>query len=199
MTLLIRLTPLIPLITALAACSDPSSSSSFQETAESMEGIYRVTSHTNNLEACEPGGDVVTGVDGYIVVAYRPILERPFLDVTSCANPADCLAKRASLDQGEGISIDFSFGFERVEDDGTIVGGGASTGFNMNGICTQGTLWDTSATLDGEILTIRKQLTLADDYPAEDESCSTDLTRNAAAGNDCSQMEILTATFVEAL
>lgn len=188
-------------LAALAACSDDEPIS-FGDIASSMEGIYRVDTHTENLDACAPGGDSLMsdGVEGYLVVQSRPIFGFPYLPMISCASPADCRDKLAAWDRNEGWVSDFSFAVEAANGEGDLIGGGASTGYGMDGICTEGTTFATLATLSGDSLAITLERTVADDYPADaDGFCTTDLAKDAAAGNSCSQMETLTATFVEEL
>jgi hypothetical protein len=188
-----------------AACDaepDPGSLGSFDEVAASVEGIYRVDTHTENLAACAPGGDDLMDpdVDGYLAVKSRSVFGYSYLPMISCASPADCRDKLAAWDRSESFNLDFSFAVEKLASDGDLAGGGASTGYWMDDTCTEGSVFETVAIVEGDVLDITLRRTIADTYPVdEDGFCTTDLAREAAAGNQCSQFEQLTATFVDGL
>ncbi len=181
---------------AAAACGDD-----FDDLAADMEGIYQVRTHTENLDACEPGGDSLTGadVDGLVVAKSLPIFGTPNVGLISCADPADCRDKIARHQQQEPYAVDFAFAVQKVVD-GALAGTGISTGFNMDGTCKEGSVFTTTASVDGDVLTIVQRRIIADDYTASgDGSCTTDAAQNAAAGNECSQLEELVADLAEAL
>jgi hypothetical protein len=194
--------PLLGLV--LAACSggaggtdDPGE---FELAADSVVGIYSLDSFLKNEAACTPDGMPVESLNGHgFAVAFKQQSFGLLLDVLSCASPQDCRDKAA--DRDGGFTIDFSFGLSRLGVDGELTGEERSTGFSQgNGTCTRGSVSDTVLTLTGDQLRIEQAITIADDYAADPEGfCSTDLARDAAEGNSCSQMELLTATFVEAL
>lgn len=193
---------LLALSLTAGACSDDGASNSFGDIAASMEGIYRIDTHTENLAACEPGGDslISSEVHGYLAVQNRPIFGIPNLSMISCGSPADCRETLAAWDRNESFNIDFSFAVQAADGNGSLVGEGASTGFGWEGTCTEGSTFQTVAALEGEALDIVQRRTIADDYPADaDGYCTTDLAKEHAAGNSCSQLEHLTATFVEDL
>ncbi len=177
------------------------SSGEFDTLANDAEGIYQIQSHNENSLACEPGGDSLLGPDSdqYLVAQKRDVFGTPLLYVWSCASPADCRAKLAAFDAGQSIQLDFSFIMHDADGD-ALIGGGASTGFGIDGVCTEGTVTETAITVDANGLSLVQQTTLADDYAQDgDGFCTTDLARDAAAGNACSEMTTLTAVYVEPL
>jgi hypothetical protein len=167
----------------------------FESVAEDVAGIYSLDEYTRNDQACTPGGESAAGEHTFAVAFTQKFLGTSLLSILSCESPADCRARVT----GQGGFVDFSFGVEAVGDDGALTGGGASTGFGQEGTCTGGEVFATVLTLIEGQLRIEKAITLADDYPADDGFCTTDGARDAAAGNTCSSMEVLTATFVEEL
>jgi len=188
---------LASLITTTAACS----SGEFETLANEAEGIYQVQSHTENLASCEPGGESLLdpGSDQYLVARKQEIFGTPIMYIWSCASPADCRNKLTRIDAGEFVAIDFSFTLSSV-DGGSLAGLTANTGFYMNGTCTEGGTADISLSVDADGLTLVEARTIADDYSADSDGfCTTDLAQDAAAGNECSEMETLTAVFVESL
>jgi hypothetical protein len=183
------------LLVSVAACGD-SSSSRYDELAASMEGIYSVQTYTRNEAACAPGGDSQLGTDVFAVVARESVFGTKYLSVRSCGSIAECRAVLA----GQGAGHDFTFAVYTPDDDGSLSGEGRSTGFGDGTTCREGEVTATTLTLAGGALRVEQQITIADDYPVDSEGfCSTDAAAAAAAGNSCSQLEVMTATFVEAL
>ncbi len=85
--------------------------------------------------------------------------------------------------------------------DGALLGEGVSTGFaGLGPQCSLGEVTATTITVGAAgALTIAKEITIADDYPSVDSTCTTDGARQAAAGKACSQLELASATLVEPL
>lgn len=168
--------------------------------ASPVEGIYEVTSHLENRAACKPGGEsrMGAGVDAYLVVSTQPFLDGTYLNMTSCAAPAACRAKLESMAREEGWDEDFGFALRRADVDGTWTGEEASTGFQKDDTCADADVSTNSAVLEGRTLTVTVETTTVD-YPAAGGRCSSERTRQAAAGKACSRVEVLTATLVEGL
>lgn len=184
---------------ALTACTSSGSSSDFEESAASIEGIYRVQSYTRNDSSCAPGGESLLGSDRFAAVFSGEVFGRPFLDIVSCASAADCRDKVAATKAGGGFAIDFSFTLTGVGQGGALTGAGASTGFGDGEVCREAEISTTVLTLVDESLRLEQAITIAADYPAEDGVCSTTAAQQAAEGATCSAMEVLTATFFESL
>lgn len=183
---------------ALTACTS-SGSSDFEATASTVEGIYRVQAYTRNDSSCAPGGESLLGGDRFAVVFRGEGLSQLFVDVVSCASAADCRDKVAAANAGDGFSIDFSFTLTGVDQDGALTGATVSTGFGDGDVCREAELSTTVLTLVDESLRLEQAITIAADYPADDGVCSTAAAQQAAEGATCSAMEVLTATFFEAL
>lgn len=186
---------------AAAACSGGDGrDDEFVAAAESMEGIYQVQSFTRNDTACAPGGASILGSDRFAIAAKREILGRPFLDLISCASPSDCRDKLAAERAGEGFQIEFLFTLAALGDDGELTGEGASTGFGDGEVCREAELSDSLLTLAGSELRLEHAIVVADEFPVDSDGfCTTIAAAQAAAGKPCSQMEVLTATFLEPL
>ena len=119
--------------------------------------------------------------------------------MTSCASVPDCREKLADIRAGEGFALDFQFAVDEVGEGDVLIGHGVSTGCGSDGVCTMGEVTKTTLQLIGLQLRIEEAITLADDYPADDGFCTTDLAKKNAEGNACSQMEVLTADLIEVL
>lgn len=182
------------------ACGGGGSSDEFEAAAASMEGIYQVQSYTRNDNACSPGGESIVGADGFAAAYTQTFLGITLLSVLSCESPADCRDKLAAEKAGEGFQIDFLFSVQFLGDSGELTGSGASTGFGDGEVCTEAELTATLLTLTGSELRLEQAITIADDFPVDDDGfCTTRDASAAAEGKTCSQMEVLTATFFEPL
>ena len=96
--------------------------------------------------------------------------------------------------------IEFSFTLSSIGASGSLRGQTAGTGFGDGSVCTGGELTTTTLDLTASTLRIEPEITIADDYPeTSDGFCTTDAAIKAAQGKACSQLEVLTADFVEAL
>lgn len=185
---------------AAAACGGGGGSAEFEAAAESMEGIYQVQAYTRNDGACAPGGESILGEDTFVIASKSEVIGTPFLSLISCASPEDCRAKLAAERAGEGFAIDFTFAVQKLGPEGELLGSGASTGFGDGEVCTDAEVTDTVLTLAGSELRIEQAITVADDFPVDNNGfCTTTSAQQAAAGKTCSQMEVLTATFFEPL
>jgi hypothetical protein len=188
------------LLVSLVACDGNSSSGNFDELASEMEGIYRVTSYTRNEAACVPGGENALGSDGFMFVTTQELFGTKLVSAMSCASVADCRDKQARVAAGDGVAIDFSFAASEVGTNNTLVGQGASTGFDEDGVCTGGELTTSTFRLTDGGLEIDLAITVAEDHPVDSDGfCTTSATQRAAQGLACSEMEALGAEFVEAL
>lgn len=180
------------LVTASACATDD-----FSDRAAEVEGIYQVKSHLLNDASCSPGGEALPDQHAFAFAKQTSILGHEYLQIYSCESLADCRQK-AALKQFEG-NISFAFTLSAVEGD-ALTGFEVTTGFtSTNGTCTMPELSDLVLTLDGETLSIAKSTKIGHDYQADKGFCTTDKGRAATEGAACSQMETLTATFVEAL
>lgn len=186
-------------VLAATACGGGSGSDGgdFATAADAVVGIYSVTDLTRSEGVCVEGGVSILQDDTFAVAFRERVFGIDLLTVLSCSDPQNCRDKAADRN---GVAIDFSYTVQFVEPGGELTGEGASTGFEMNGTCTDGEVFDTTLTLDNGALRVEKAIVVADDYPANSEGfCTTDSARKAAVGNICFVLEVLTATFAEDL
>jgi hypothetical protein len=184
----------LTVLTASACATD----GEFIDRAAEVEGIYQVTSHHLNEQACSPGGTAVADQHRFAFAKHSTILGHEYLHIYSCASIQDCRQK-AALKPFEG-NIDFSFTLSGTDGD-VLTGFEVTSGYTpINGnLCTKPELSDVVLTLEGNTLSIEKKTKIGRDYPSDNGVCSTDKGREASEGASCSQMETLKATLVEAL
>jgi len=183
----------LPLL-ALTACA---TDGDFDQRASEVEGIYRVDSHLMNETACAPGGTPMEDMHSFAFAKRGNVFGTEFLQLWSCESLDDCRTK-AAQDQLNGA---ISFGFTLTSVDGdALTGFEATTGWTTGGnTCSMPELSDLVLELDGDTLRLEKTIRIGDDYTTSNGVCTTDRGRASAEDAECSQMETLTATFVEAL
>jgi hypothetical protein len=121
------------------------------------------------------------------------------LTVTSCASAADCRAKLADMRANEPVLLEFQFAASEVGANASLLGRGAATGFQEDGVCTSGEVTRTTIELVGSQLRVEQAITIADDYLPDTGFCTTELAQKFAGDNSCSRMELLTAELLEVL
>jgi hypothetical protein len=182
--------------TTLTACASDSDDE-FTSAATELEGIYKIGSYTHNAAACSAGGESRLGVESYAVVVKSEVFGQAYLLLMSCESPANCRERAAKLPTGEGFAADFSFSASELDGD-VLLGVGGESGSLEGGKCIGGAKLDTRFARDGARLTIEQRITPAQAYAPEDGLCWTDDAAAAASGS-CTELEQLTADFVEAL
>lgn len=180
----------------LAACGG---GSAIEDAGARYEGIYSVTEYTLNEQACTEGGTSQLDTERFAFVSLNSFAGIDYVALNSCAGVDDCRTKLAEL-RSDGFTLsDFDFIADQV-DGKDLIGAGVSTGFGGNATCTMAEVTASRWTLSLPDLRIEKRITIADDYPQDSEGfCTTELAKEAAKGNECSQFELVTATFLEKL
>lgn len=169
----------------------------FAQRAAEVEGIYRVESHLMNEAACAPGGSPMEDMHGFAFAKRGSVFGVDYLQIYSCESVADCRAKAAQA-QFSGL-IDFSFTLSAVDGD-LLIGTMSTSGYSDGGTtCSMPEMQELELALDGDALRIEGGIHKGHDYTTTDGICWTDKGREASEDAPCSQMETLTATFVEAL
>lgn len=181
--------------TTLAACAD--SNDEFADAAAGVEGIYKISTYTHNAAACSAGGESRLRSDTYAVAATQDVLGHEVLMFMSCASPTACRAQINQLRAGEPFVNGFTFTTNEL-DGAALTGRGASSGSLEGGRCVGGAKLDTMFVRTATRLTVEQRSTPAKAYAPEDGICWTDGAQANAIGS-CTQMEHLTADFVEAL
>jgi hypothetical protein len=196
-------TPLLVSLTlsSLVGCTDDGPA--VEPSLLRYEGIYEVLQHTENTSACSQQGAVAfADTEKFVVATVEHIFGTPFLNIASCASPAACRDLAAKLARDEFVTYEFGYALERPDGETDLVGGGASTGFLDGNVCKEGSVHETRLFGPADqpsAWRIDKRITIADDYPADGQTCWTDAAKTAARGNECSQLEHLSVRLVERL
>lgn len=160
-----------------------------------LEGIYDVTDHMTNLEACETGGLQVAG-HGHLAIFVLGAGSAAQVRVISCEDVDACRASVDAAMSGEAFSVNFSFVFDTVDDGNTLLGTDA-VAVQEGEICyrklTEAVL---SRAQDGT-LSIEARFWRGDDYTPDDRgSCSSSKGDAPSMGEPCSELETLDAMHV---
>ncbi len=181
----------LPLLAVSACTGDP-----FGDQAASVEGIYRVDSHTRNETGCSPGGAAVEDAQTLAVAKRGDVFGIETLQILSCADVADCRVKASPAFEGP---ISFSFMLTGVDGD-ALTGFEATSGFTTAGsTCEMPELSNLTLVMDGDALQLEKRTQIGADYMSANGACTTDQGRASAEAAPCSELETLTATRLEDL
>jgi hypothetical protein len=160
-----------------------------------LEGIYTITTWTDNTASCDAEGPSVLDqmTDTALFVKIENFLGQKFVNAVRCIDLVDCQAKAAE----DTIFLD-GYAFEKGSDEDGWTG---STIF-ASGIDTcQGSVTDhvMTAPADGALHFESKT---RNSLPFDKDSegfCNTDDAKAAAEGQPCVELEVITATFADDL
>lgn len=177
------------LLLVVAACNDDDSLTSFT-------GVYTLSSWTENAADCAAEGpSVLDQRPPMVYIKTDNFLGVEFVNVVSCDDLAECQAK---ANDANTIHLGgFTF------DEGSDSTGWRSTtafGFESEGTC-DGSVTETVMTspIDGTIR-IESRRTDAPPFPADAAGeCPDEAVIAAAAGQPCTALEVVVATFTEGL
>jgi hypothetical protein len=167
-----------------------------------LEGIYQIQTYTHNEQSCTEEGQSVLEqrTERFLFVVSSFVLGRPYVMAASCVSVDDCRGKLARARAMEASLTEFSLGFTTAIDDHTVGGRGVDTGSSGAGaFCTDSKINDHAlARAADKSIRIEDKITIVGDHPKDsDGSCSSDGTLAAAVGKSCSQLDALTAQFIE--
>lgn len=160
----------------------------------SFEGIYRVETWTDNLTGCAAEGPSVTqGRDPLFYTKNEDFFGETFVNVKSCEDIATC---KAEANDGDTIHIGM-FGFEQGSDSAGWTTHSAFA-FSVQGQC-EGGVTDSKLTITATSFRIEAKHVEAVPFPAGtgDDECPDEKVEQAAAGQPCDGLEVVTATFME--
>jgi hypothetical protein len=179
-------------ILAVSACTDDP----FEQKAATVEGIYRVDSHTRNETGCSPGGAAVEDTETFAFAKRYELLGIKVLDVISCSDIDDCRTRSE-----DGASGPLSFGFALTAVDGdTLTSVEVGSGFSTGGsTCEMPELAKLTLVMTDDTLQVERRTQIGADYMSANGACTTDQGRASAEAAPCSELETLTGTRLEDL
>lgn len=171
---------LLGLALPLLACSD-------DEPLTGLEGIYTITTWTENPQACDAEGpSVATSHDPLVYLKAESFFGTDFVNIVSCADQAEC----ESMARDEDTLHLGGFVFENGNDrDGWT--SRSVVAFESGGMCN-GFVSDDTMTATGQVIRIEERTR---DVPAFTGECTDEAVEERAAALPCNELEIITATF----
>jgi len=166
--------------------------------ATNVEGIYSVTTHTENAVSCGAEGGPAKMTAPYLIIRKDSFVGFTYYSAIGCASVAACRTLAAEK-QPNGA---FSFIFDTVNSADKLSGATRSTGFSDgNGNCKDPYIAERTLVRTAEAIRIEDRTFKGDSYKSDDPKgfCTTELGAKASKGKPCSALEVLTGTFVEAL
>jgi hypothetical protein len=171
------------LVIALAACGG-------SDSLTSLEGVYTIQTHTQNPTSCAAEGtSTLPGSDPVLYIKSENFLGSKFVNVVTCNDVTECQTK-ARDDMTLNIG---GFAFDKGSDSAGWTSHNAF-GFLVQGMC-QGDVNDSTLTNAGGSIRIEARQIEAVPFAPTGMDCSDAATEAAAAGQPCTQLEVLTAMF----
>jgi hypothetical protein len=160
----------------------------------SYEGIWRVDAWTNNNTGCDVEGPSVAATrEPFFYTKNESFLGQSFVNVNGCDDIATC---KEEANDKDTIHIG-SFAFEEGSD-----GAGWTThsafAFDVQGQC-EGGVTDTKLTISTATFHIEGKHFEAVPFPAMtgEDKCPDAKVEQAAAGQPCDGLEVVSATFMQ--
>jgi hypothetical protein len=158
-----------------------------------LEGIYELTLHETNLNACETGGATTLG-HTFLAVYATSFPSISTVDVISCEGVEPCRESVMAARDHTSYLVNFHFIFDDQASPKTITGK-RSTTVQAGELChRQVTDVELIESAEG-LIEIEARIWLGADYPVEESSgsCDSDDGPDPDLDAPCTQLETLTA------
>jgi hypothetical protein len=170
--------------------------------AAPFEGIYQLTSYTENNQTCDAEGPslLATEKEKLAVVKAVTAFGINVVWLQSCADVANCTDKAAKLGNTFGAASNILFQFSCVQSSNELSATMANTGFTgSQGVCTKPSISNDTLTRDpAAAIRVESREQIGDDYPVDpDGFCTTALGRVHSADKPCTHYRVLTGTFLQ--
>ena len=185
-------TQVLVVAAALLAGCDHGSSVDFSP----FEGLYQIDSHTSNTNACDAEGPAVAGSDPMLVIfAYFAANVGDFAEADSCSDAAACRQRAANPVPTVVSAAYFDANFTSPTADGRGLTGAS---FSQDPSGTSAEVTQNLLTKTGNAIRIEKRRY---QVPCQmrDGACDRAATIAAASSAPCTELRMVTASFLERL
>lgn len=185
-----RIAPFVLTLALVAGCGsdDPSTD---------LAGIFEVATWTANPDSCAEEGPPAFEATNYthFFVRMDEILGQSFISVVPCVELEECRMNAAETDTiflGSGFILDHGSDGDGWSGTSTYIGGGDTCAGTVE-----------TAVLTGESeasVEIRNEIKEVADVPLDDEGfCDSDAAKEQAEDVPCTQLEVVTGTYLESI
>lgn len=187
----------------VSGCADDSGGGSSGDdleldAARDFEGIFEITTWTENADGCDGEGDdrLAMANEPYVALVANEVFGLVVLEAMSCVDVADCEAKAQAFRDEELTASEYRTSMSEQLGPDELSGFTAWTGFSKDGICESREYEEHSLVLDGDALTVTTRVFALEDRPEEDGFCVAEPLemKNEAMGAPCVGATDLSAT-----
>jgi len=171
--------------------------------AASFEGIYQLTGASENTAGCAtPSTSKLSQLsDHFFVITASEIFGQKYLMLNSCSSVSSCQAKRAAQLANQFYQIEYSYTLSSSTNSTTLSGFEAGTGSGEGGQCVGRTYAEHVLTVaaDHSVHLESRTKNLAD-RPQNGGFCEIEAAqaKQEAANKECSSLEVLDGSFLQA-
>lgn len=188
---------LLACVVVLAACGGDDGGGGGGDGTTALEGIYTITAWTRNETGCAGEGPSVLATESseFLLVRNSSFFGQQFIELIPCTTLAQC-----RIDAADDVVQVSQFGSVSEGSDSAGWTGGRVTAGGSGGTCS-GTVTNTTLTSPAAMtIRIDAETRPTGDFPTDaDGFCTTDDAQEAAATQPCDGLDVLQATFTEAL
>jgi len=170
--------------------------------ASAFEGIYQLSAASENSAGCTPGVSTFPDLrDHFFVITASELFGQKYVQLNSCSSVANCQAKRAAQLANEPYQIEYTYTLSSSTNSTTLNGFVATTGWSQGTQCVGRTYADHVLTVAADhsvhLESRTKQLA---DQAQDDGFCEVEpaKSKQEAASKECSSLEVLDGSFVQA-
>lgn len=166
-----------------------------QAAIQSFEGTYELSAFTENGAGCDSEGTSTFAAkqDRSFVMVGAEAFGTRFIRLVSCADAADCAAIVTEIRNLGGYGFEYGLTLSTQTAPDELGGFEASTGFLVNGVCTQRDYTTVTLTREGDAIRTESRLIPLADAPPEDGVCWAEPAkqRAEAAGRPCTELSVI--------
>lgn len=167
-----------------------------EQAGASMQGVYRIETHTLNDAGCdEEGASVLSADAGYLALFADEAMGEPIVRATGCTDPHDCRTKAGQSRAMQPYWAEFELVFTAVEGGASLSGEEISTGSASSSETDPcyGTVSQHELTNGEGGLRIEQRSTAIDEFPKEGRRCTGEGARAVARSARCNRLRVITA------